>query len=223
MLVIVAASPVKPAAAQTTTPSLAQAPGEELGVLCGSYPPSFTCFSGNQGSVTTNCISGPNGTAILSFTAQGVAIGPYPGTFTESGSYTLGPLGSGGNSMSETVIAFSSTFSIQSASGNISGSKSASGVPQPANTFNFCPVFNLGTFAGAFANYDATITTTSGSFRDTGSALAQVGGPGGAPPGFFEVFSNSNGVVPIPTCNQNSQVNQGQGRNNQGCANPGQQ
>src|SRR5205807_6971841 len=104
------------------------------------------------------------------------------------------------------VTRFSSTFKIQSTEGVVSGTKNSSGVPQNVDiNFSTCIPGDLSSFAGANANYVATIQTAQGSFRDTGLTRAQVGGTTPGAEGFWEPFETSNGVVPI--CNQNSQVN----------------
>jgi hypothetical protein len=205
-----------------TLPSSLQ--GELLGAECSAFPPSgFTCVSAGQGSVTTTCTLQTDGTAVLSFSVtNGVASGPYPGSFSESGIYTLGPVNSGGGGVGEVVIGFSATFSIQSPAGTVTGTKTGTAAQQAPLSHNFCTAFpgQLGNFGGAFASYSATIQTAQGSFRDTGQTLAQVNGgfPPIVPSGFFEHFYNSNGVVPL--CDENSQGNQSQNSNNQGCANP---
>jgi len=216
-------------AAQAASPP-ALAPSEVLSAQCSAFPSSGfgTCFSPGLGSVTMTCTLQGNG-AVLSFTASGVAVGPYPGTFTESGSYTLGPPVSFGGTVAESVIGFSATFSIQSPAGTVTGTKTGTAAQQlPPGSFGFCTAFGSPQFtngAAAFGSYTATITTAQGSFRDTGGTLAQVNQPPPLPPsfvsgpsGFFETFSSSNGVVPL--CDENSQGNQGQNGNNQGCVNP---
>jgi dipeptidyl aminopeptidase/acylaminoacyl peptidase len=173
--------------------------GELLGAECSAFPPSgFTCVSGGQGSVTTTCTLQTDGTAVLSFNVtNGVASGPYPGTFSESGSYTLGPANSGGGGVGERVISFSSSFNIQAQAGTVVGTKTGTAAQQSTDSHNFCTAFTgqFGTFAGAFAGYEATIQTAQGTFRDTGSTLAQVGASSSAPTGFFEAYTFSNGVA----------------------------
>src|SRR5207253_10927208 len=129
------------ATAQAATPPSLQ--GELLGAQCTAFPPPVgpggPCFSAGQGSVTLTCTPQSNGTEVLSFSvSNGVASGPYPGSFSESGSYTLGPAGSGGGGFGESVIGFSATFSIQSAVGTVTGAKTGTAAQQPPGNFNFC-------------------------------------------------------------------------------------
>src|SRR5438309_189442 len=69
--------------------------------------------------ITTNC--NPNGTSTVMFSASGVATGPYPGTFTEVGTATIGPQTvspSGGSSLG-TLLTFDAVFTIQSPTGDV--------------------------------------------------------------------------------------------------------
>src|SRR5207244_8774116 len=73
--------------------------------------------------VTTNC--NPNGTSTVTFRASGVATGPYPGTFSEAGTATIGPqtLSPGGGQSIGTLLTFAALFTIQSAVGDVAGAK----------------------------------------------------------------------------------------------------
>jgi len=108
-----------------------------------------------------DCLSGGS----FTFSAAGPATGPYPGTFTESGSVTVD-----GNTQ---VTAFSATFTIQSPQGTVTGQKTLdTTVP---NTSAGC--FNSTTNAGAIipTTYTATIVTPTGSaYHDQGTATTGV-------------------------------------------------
>jgi hypothetical protein len=149
--------------------------------------------SASQTTATT-CQLDLDDSGEATFTASGVAVGPYPGTFTETGTYSFGavvnPNGFG------VVTSFHSTFAITSATGSVSGTKDLAG-PAPAS---FATCANLVWFLTTPLEYQATITTTSGAFRDSGTATAttatgtrfQLDAQA-----FAEDFLTSNGVVPL--------------------------
>src|SRR2546423_11785824 len=69
----------------------------------------------------------PSGTTTQSFHWTGVASGPYPGTFVEDGTLTIGPqtgIGAGrfGFQLGP-VLSFDATFTIDSAAGAVTGAK----------------------------------------------------------------------------------------------------
>ena len=192
------------ASAMAPPPSLA---GEVLGAGCGNLNHFvYGCFGGTV--TVTSCTAVAGGGGEFSFSAQGPATGPYPGTFSESGTVTLGPPGMGGGAQ---VTGFTSTFSIASAAGTVNGSKSAAGVTQPMS-FNTCPAttgFPVGTFAGSFVTYTATIQTSQGNFSDSGNSQATVADqdPQANPTEFFEGFNQSNGVALIAGCPNGQNLN----------------
>lgn len=82
----------------------------------------------------------PSGSSTIAFHWSGFAIGPYPGTFTEDGTVTIGPqtgFGAGrfGFALGQ-VTQFDATFTIDSPAGTVTGSKHLMG-PIPANPFPF--------------------------------------------------------------------------------------
>ena len=157
------------ASAHAATPS--SLAGE---TLTGPRPPSDltgTCNRESEGNVN--------------FSVSGTAAGPFPGTFTESGSFTTG---SGGS-----LTAFSSTFTITSTAGTVTGSKSLSGdtakatCRQDPSEAIFVSAFNLPT------TYTATI---NGAQRSAGTATVSMEGFLGEGPIFSENFA-SVGVVQL--------------------------
>jgi hypothetical protein len=109
----------------------------------------------------------------FSYTASGVAAGPYFGTFTESGTVTVfqppqaGTVG--------TVTAFSAAFTIYSASGDVlvRGTKSLD-TTVPGSFLNAClnpPALGAG---GFYAGYHATIYTPNGNYSDQGTSFIAV-------------------------------------------------
>lgn len=155
-----------PGIAQAQTPSLT---GEAL-----QGADVFT-FPSGQVQVTANC--DPSGTSTFEYTASGPASGPYPGTFTESGSGTIGPQdqpnGSG------IVESFSATFSIESPLGQVTGTKSL-GLGDPFGVGSFCETEPAGSpFTGLTlflpsAAYDARIQTIDGRFIDRGETRVTI-------------------------------------------------
>jgi hypothetical protein len=101
--------------------------------------------------------------SVIDFSASGVAAGPYPGTFTESGSIVLSSTGQ--------VTSFSADYSIMSAVGSVQGSKTL-GAPAGAGT---C-ASSLAGFDAAFdtpVSYTATIyPVTGGVFSESGNGNA---------------------------------------------------
>jgi hypothetical protein len=139
-------------------------------------------------TLTGSCGDGTTGGTLM-FSISGAATGPFPGTFKESGSFTMGPTGG-------IVKGFSSTFTITSAAGTVTGSK------QLAETsFATCtPIRHTVTFSGEIATtYTATI---NGAQRTTGPATVTVSGvigpsvPPAPPPNISESFA-STGVVQV--------------------------
>jgi hypothetical protein len=107
-LVILAVLVVAPTAtAATPPPPLA---GENL-------------YSNETTGGTENCNADDTGT--FTYHSTGDASGPYPGTYTESGTVTIGPGPAPNGSLSDPhpVTAFSATFTITSGSTIISGTK----------------------------------------------------------------------------------------------------
>src|SRR6185312_6596320 len=95
--------------------ALAAAPG----AASAATPPGLTgevlsMTQPNQSGTSVTCSAVANGSHVA-FAGTGTATGPYPGTFTVTGSTTTNPEGSG---------AFSETFSITSSTGTVSGTKS---------------------------------------------------------------------------------------------------
>jgi hypothetical protein len=167
------------------------------------------------------------GTSSVSFSVSGVAIGPYPGTYTESGTITIGPQNDGPGTFgipfpTGPVLSFSASFSITSPVGNVQGTKTFDAVlggsgncvtPTPGNLFDqICGGADNSSIvqyeAVTQSDYSATITTPTGDFHDSGLALFQLQGIQGScgTIGFGdglqrsgEQFELSNGVVPLIT------------------------
>jgi hypothetical protein len=118
-------------------------------------PPTLTgeSFVGaGSVSVVAGCTASSTGGAFTYF-ADGTALGPYPGTFTEQGTVTIGS--------SAVVTSFSATFTISSGTTTITGTKQ---LPTPSPLGGCFPAFA----ASVFPTYSATITTPAGRFHDEG-------------------------------------------------------
>ena len=121
-------------------------------VLSGTANPTL-----GLGAVSIDCQ--PAGTSTVSYTVEGPAAGPYTGTFEESGSYTI----VGGQ-----VTDFQATFTIDAGTSQVVGTKtlreSLSAVCLPT------PELGIEDFTDVLlnANYEATITTPTGTLVDRG-------------------------------------------------------
>lgn len=101
----------------------------------------------------------PSGTSTISYTTSGTASGPYPGTYTETGTVTIGP-----ETLSVFVNGFQAgpvtsldaTFTINSTAGTVSGTKH---LDPSAVVPGFCYDFTNRTLPD-------TVTTVSGTFRE---------------------------------------------------------
>jgi hypothetical protein len=123
------------------------------------------------------------------FSVSGTAAGPFPGTFTESGSFTAFADG--------ILSSFSSTFSITNASGTVTvtGSKSLVG----DQSRMFCNRSDVSTVKDFTTAYTATI---NGTGADHGGATVNISGTVNFPrhgPIFSETFGSGEVGGPPPT------------------------
>lgn len=125
-----------------------------------------TLDSFGTGPFTVTGICDPTSSS-FTFSASGAARGPYPGTFGESGSFTLGPIDA--TTGHYPLTSFSAIFTITSGSTTVSGTKSASSFTQDA--FAVCDSANtlVYIFAGGYPlAYQATITENRRTVADNG-------------------------------------------------------
>jgi hypothetical protein len=121
-------------------------------------------------NLTGNC--NISGTSTLSFSVSGVATGPYPGTFTEVGTATVGPQTvdlSGGNALG-TLLTFDAVFTIHSSVGDVTGTKTLT-VIDPAGSVGTCATLNdaeIRFLVARSVRYQAEISTAGGEFADRG-------------------------------------------------------
>lgn len=144
-------------------------------------------------TVTAQC--NEEGTSTLSYTAEGVAVGPYPGVYKESGTFILNdetnPHSGGDLEFITSPIDFEASFTIDSVAGEVAGTKefldrgpydsyptssctTAENFPEE-NLDAFCERMGWGDgrsletqYARAPATYEARIRTAAGVFQDTG-------------------------------------------------------
>jgi len=173
-------------------------------------PAQATCTDGGPGST-------------IKFSGDGAATGPYNGTFVESGTITLGGLdqapfpdsfaGQAGLQLGQ-ATEVDTSFRIDSLvpPATVTGTKT---IFIPTGGEAFCGTFTgrdvLGLedadgeayAASSNVNYEATITTPAGRFKDTGRGAlfvqdisARTPSIGRGTSGMGEFFSISNGVLP---------------------------
>ena len=150
------------------------------GLAAGTNPPptgevlNGTNIGPGPFSSAITC-QGPT-TGTLQFTISGTALGPYPGTFTETGTIEI---------TDGVVTAFSASFTISSGTTTLQGTKSGPVVLRgTAQCDEPSPDFPLGTnffHAGPFdATYQVTITGPLGTNQYTGSAAGDFNFTSGA-------------------------------------------
>jgi hypothetical protein len=143
-------------------------------------------------SITTStCTSGNN--FGVDYESSGTATGPYPGTFSESGTVTV---------TNGQVTAFSASFTIHSGTTTITGTKSLA----PGGTGVCHDITGTGGF-NANASYTASIQAPGETTTDSG--VSQVSG--GTPEfPFIETFVSE-------PCDPDAQGDQDQDGDSQGC------
>jgi hypothetical protein len=132
------------------------------------YPTLYGESMAGTPQVTSNC--NLTGTSTISYSVSGVATGPYPGTFTETGIATIGPQLVPNQAVS--ITSFSATFVIESGLFRITGIKTLADIPTLATNLGTCVDF-LKSF-GTAATYDARISTPTGTFADNGRTNVAV-------------------------------------------------
>jgi hypothetical protein len=108
---------------------------------------------------------------------RGLAEGPYPGTYEETGTATLGP-GAVSTGVSRPVTGFEATFTIDSPAGQVSGTKTwdpTTFQPGVGTCGASGPTRNILVF-NATATYEASIQTADGVFADRGNTAVDGAG-----------------------------------------------
>lgn len=204
----------------------------------GGAPPATTSLQGENLiapftglTVTSNCNQLGNST--VSYHAEGVASGPYPGTFVADGTITIGPqtaparppaVDSEGTFMGP-ILTLTETFTILSGATTITGSKQltepVTGERERATCQNltfFGGVVGTGRIVEVEAAtlYEATINEPAGTFTDTGRAtpvltLVEITGACPAGPfcssnsGNFDQLFTLSDQAPSPICDEDEQ------------------
>jgi hypothetical protein len=156
------------AAAVFAAPASAAVPATLSGEIFSDNP-------GEGSSSITSASCNPTGTSTFSFEASGPAIGPYPGTFTEAGTITIGPQTPG---LFTAVQSFTASFTISSPAGDVSGTKSVTGPTNPvlgnAECLDAPDNARAANLNSAGVTYDARIATPDGTFFDHGATDVNV-------------------------------------------------
>lgn len=186
LAVVFAGCLAAPLAAQADVQSLT---GE---VLEGAGPGSA------NGIPVSSYSCNPSGNSSSNWSVSGTAVGPYPGTFTESGTVAFGP-----QTPLATVTSFQAQFTITSPAGTVTGTKTLAA--SPIEAVGFCDA--VGGQVVVDTDYQAHISTPAGSANDSGTANATQFNlcPDPTTCGllvsgltFWEAF-NSTGITPAPS------------------------
>ena len=136
--------------------------------------------------ITLSIDCDPTRTSTVSFTASGVATGPYPGTFMVNGTVTIAPQTQAGprpGTVAGPLTSLHESFSVDSPLGTITGVKklthnlpfsSSQGSCQHVSGFSTGDVTNAeGTVVDIFSQprYGAKILEPGGHFHDRGNTL----------------------------------------------------
>jgi hypothetical protein len=153
------------------SPAIAAPPSPPPTLGAGSDFTMYETFNGEIEHLEGLCQ--PGGTT-FEFNASGIATGPYPGTFTETGTVSFGPA-TGTALFNASVVAFESSFRIDSVlDGNpveVSGTKRLAfvGTGHCADVAVGDP-FLSSRIAIVQATYEARIRTSHGVYFDRGGA-----------------------------------------------------
>jgi hypothetical protein len=151
------------------TASRAQSPG---GTLNGETLSRTTLLADDAAFQISNLDCTQGGVAGFDFNTSGTAAGPYPGTYTESGSVTFQ------NAPGGVILSFNSQFTITSGANVVTGAKQLAPVqpPEGGNNRGACQVLQNGNLTNTIismtvaAQYTATIPTPAGTVTETGTS-----------------------------------------------------
>jgi hypothetical protein len=173
-------------------------------LACGAVALAGPQLAAAQSTMTGVLLSGatneapaidcePSGTSTVSYTMEGDSIGTaFPGTFVETGSFTI----TGGQ-----VDSFEATFTITSGSTTITGTKTLRESSSASCQVN--PEAGVLQLVDMMidASYEATITAPSGTSNDSGQATTNaemIEGPASASGSMQESFVSDDGLVNTP-------------------------
>jgi hypothetical protein len=163
----------------------AQSCGDIPGVTCSVFGESFAgadsllfgeTFADAPLDVVNvtpaSCATGD--TVTVTYRASGVATGPYPGTYEETGTYVMGPETGGPQSLRE-FVSFDASFTIHSGDTTITGTKEPQEPFVPGTRTALCYQFTTTTghcgrsvVGGGNIQYEATVHGPGGSAHTTG-------------------------------------------------------
>jgi hypothetical protein len=139
-------------------------------------------------AISANCTMTPGDTVTVTYDAEGIAFGPYPGTFTERGTATFlltTPVGS--LQVVGTVTSWVADFTIDSVVGQVTGTKTLDPAGVSPNigvcqeySFQASPTqVDLRHFVQVMAafvplSYEATILSAGARYADQGAASASI-------------------------------------------------
>ena len=168
--------------------------------------------------VTAICNAEAGETFTMTYSASGVATGPYPGTFRETGTVTATLTAGAGGFAQGVVTTWTASFTIDSPAApsgpaTVTGTKTLKLWSSALCTDPFLGFAFDQEVAQATLSYDATLKTASGRFRDRGEASALVFDSRCTEPTsvdctiffwqeqeyFLETFIASTGVLPVDT------------------------
>jgi hypothetical protein len=134
-------------------------------------PPTLTgedllAHNSGVGAVSTSGNCDPDGTSTFSFTASGPANGPYPGTFTESGTFVIGPQNLTSDPARGALLSFDATFAIDSPIGQVTGSKTLSN--RGGQQLAFCTSDDNANTGNVPGDYTAEIVAEGCTYADHG-------------------------------------------------------
>jgi hypothetical protein len=192
-------------------------PGAVMADTAQPLSGEFLGSGGEDFTVTATCSE--TGTSTISYSAFGAAVGPYPGTFTEVGTVTIGQTPAGGFSLGfplKRVTTLEAFFTIDSPDGQVTGRKRL--VAQTDEVVGVCADFTDYTppsgspISGSYQrvcacpfglSYEAIIETATGTFQDQGRSgllieeLQLTAGGGVAEADVFNEAFNSSSIVQV--------------------------
>lgn len=187
VLITAAALATVVAGAGAATPALAQ--------ITNPPPLSPEIFEANDVSILNGECALPQ-PSTFSFSSSGEATGTYPGTYTETGSFTVYEPADPSQS---SVMDFSASFTILSGDTVITGTKTLAG-PYSANAGTCGPDPAQVDLTTANCEYSATIQTSTGAFVDRGHCATTVDGAPFYPGYFYEgLGSDLTETTPLDT------------------------
>jgi hypothetical protein len=175
-----------------------------------------------EGTLEVTATCDTNGTSTITFKASGVATGPYPGTFTETGTATVGPQTQNpapDEAFIGPLVTFDAVFTITSGDIQITGTKELMAIITPpglargqcflaGSGTDLTEITTIQTFSAV--SYQAQISTNAGMYADQGGNPTVFAGRVFYPnqdrvgfQSFYQTFTSSGtATVPLNTPGQ---------------------